>query len=326
MEVKQYVHKEAFRLESGEELQNLHLAYHTFGILNQSKTNVVWAFHGLTANSNVLDWWSGLFGENKLFDPQKYFIICVNSIGSPYGSSSPEGLDFPMFTVRDVVNTQFLLADFFGIKNIQYLIGGSFGGSQALEFAYTYKGSIDALIMIACAAKETAWGIAIHEAQRLALIADDTFGKENGGSKGLKAARAIGMLTYRTIEAFNETQTDTDDRVTDYSAASYINHQANKLEQRFNALSYYYLSKCLDSHNIGRNREGVQKALSKISCKSLVIGINSDQLQPIALQKQLAAQLPNGTYKEIDSKYGHDGFLLETKQIHNHILKFINHG
>lgn len=312
-----------FVFESGAVLSELKIAYQTFGKLNADKSNVVWAFHALSANANVLEWWPGLFGENDYFNPTAHFIICANVIGSPYGSSSPTDLNFPLFTVRDVVKAHLLLADFLNIDKINVAIGGSFGGNQALEFAYDFKGKIDNLILLVSTAQESAWGIAIHEAQRLALKSDETFGTEGGGKKGVKAARAIAMLTYRTQKSYQLTQTDTEAKTDDFKAASYIRYQGDKFEKRFNALSYYYLSKCLDTHNIGRDRGGVEKVLSNLNQKCLLIGIDSDMLIEPHQQKYMVQHLPNATYKEIHSDFGHDGFLIETKAITELISSFL---
>jgi homoserine O-acetyltransferase len=312
-----------FAFESGSVLPDLTIAYQTFGTLNTDKSNVVWVFHALSANANVLEWWPGLFGEDDYFNPQEYFIICANVIGSPYGSSTPTDLHFPFFTVRDVVKSQLILADYLNIKQIRVAIGGSFGGNQALEFAHSFKGVIDNLILLVSSAQESAWGKAIHQAQRMAIETDSTFGTENGGKKGVKAARAIAMLTYRTIEAYIKTQTDDDERLDNFKAASYIQYQGDKFEKRFNALSYYYLSKCLDTHHIGRGRDGTEKALSEIKVKTLLIGIDSDGLITPHQQKYMAEHLPKAVYKEIHSDYGHDGFLIETKTISSCIAAFL---
>lgn len=320
-----FTYDSPFELENGEQIQ-LELAYHTFGKLNPTKSNVVWVFHALSANSNVMDWWPGLFGEKDLFNPSEFFIVCVNTIGSPYGSTKPRNQDFPLFTVKDIAKSQILLIEHLGLNYIQYAIGGSFGGSQALEFALEYRGHIENLILIACAARESAWGIAVHEAQRLAMKADPTFGQESGGGSGIKAARAIGMLTYRTPNAFIAQQNDTDFRTNAFSAASYISYQGEKFEKRFDALCYYYLTKCMDSHHIGRNRGGIEYALRQIEANTLAIGIDSDQLLPPEFQKEIAQYIPNGTYIEISSEFGHDGFLIETKQISNTIQKHFDHN
>lgn len=317
-----YTLKETFAFESGGELDQLKITYHTYGELNQDKSNVVWTFHGLTANSDVFSWWGGLFGEDRLFNPKEHFIVCVNAIGSPYGSSAPENMDFPFFTVRDLSLIYLKLTKYLGIEQIKVLIGGSFGGSQALEFASSFKGIIENMVLIACSAKESAWAIAIHESQRMALKSDATFGTLKGGKEGLKVARSIGMLTYRTFESFVEQQTDRHEKLDEFKVSSYMNYQGEKFEKRFNSLAYYYLSKCMDSHNIGRGRGGQEKVLGEIDIPSLIIGIKTDQLMPVSLQQFMHQHIPNSSYCEIDSIYGHDGFLIETEQIQKQILNF----
>ena len=320
----QYYHHTSFELESREKLTDMKIAYHTFGEINEDKGNVIWVFHALTANSDVMDWWKGLFGESEFFNPKDYFIVCANVIGSPYGSTVPNDFTFPQFTLRDVVNAHLLLANELNINEINIAIGGSFGGNQAVEFAYSFKGNIENLILIASCSRESAWGIGIHESQRMALQADISFGKLNGGEKGLKAARAIGMLTYRTSELFVSKQTDLEDRSDGFRAASYIRYQGEKFRKRFTALSYYYLTKCLDSHNIGRDRGGEVETLKKIIARTLVIGIDTDILIPVSQQKYMTEHIPNSIYKEIHSDYGHDGFLIETEKITKKIVEFLD--
>jgi homoserine O-acetyltransferase len=275
----------------------------------------------------VLSWWPSLSGEGKYLDPTKHFIICVNTLGSYYGTTGPRsnhplnghpyGLEFPQFTVRDVVNSQLLLASELGISRIRLVIGGSFGGFQALEFSIMYKGQIDHLAIVGTSAKETAWSIAIHESQRLALTADKSFFQNNNkaGQDGMRAARGIGLLTYRTYEAYKLTQSDDDGRIDDFKAASYIRYQGDKLVNRFHAHCYWFLTKCLDSHDLGRNRGGLEKALNSIHIPSKIIGIRTDRLVPVAEQKFMAEHMPNATYIEINSEFGHDGFLIEGDKI-----------
>ncbi len=323
MSIQMYKHKASFELELGSQIEDLQIGYHTYGKLNEDKSNVVWAFHAFTASSDVMDWWPGLFGAHDFFNPKEYFIICANVLGSPYGSTAPTNLDFPLFTVRDVVNAELLLAKHLQIEKIHVAIGGSFGGNQVLEFGYSFKGEIDNLIMIASSAKESAWSQAIHESQRLAIQADQTFGEPSGGQAGLKAARGIALLTYRTSAAYISNQSDTDDKVDDYKAASYIRYQGDKLVKRFNALSFYYLSKCLDTHHIGRGRGGEQKALSEVVIRTLTIGFTSDMLIPSNLTNDMAEQMPNATFKPLDSGVGHDGFLVETEKLTKVISEFL---
>ena len=335
MDAEIFRYKETFKLESGEELQGLEIGFCSYGTLNKNKDNVVWVCHALTANADVFDWWKGLFGENDYFNPGDYFIVCANILGSPYGTSNPLSinpltgnpyyLNFPKFTVRDMVNAHQLLADYLNIKNIEILLGGSLGGQQAMEWAITKPSLIKNLILIATNARHSPWGIAFNESQRLAISADQTFHANvpDGGAKGLKAARSIALLSYRNYKTYGITQQEEEDNLVDaYRASSYQNYQGEKLVNRFNAYSYWYLSKSMDSHNVGRNRHGVEKALSLIKARTLVIGIKSDVLFPIEEQEYLFRHIPKSAFAEIDSFYGHDGFLIETETLTNIIKSF----
>lgn len=327
-------YKKPFQLESGKKLPELQLAYHTYGKLNAKKDNVIWVAHALTANSNVFDWWKGLFGENNLFNPKEHFIVCANILGSHYGSTNPLSINpdtgnpyyhhFPEITVRDIVNSLELLRQHLGIEKINTLIGGSLGGQQALEWAILRNDIIDNLIVLATNAQHSPWGIAFNETQRLAIKADRTWfnNAPDAGLKGLKTARAIALLSYRNYNTYKTTQSeDKSENLGDLKASSYQNYQGEKLVNRFNAYSYWYLSKAMDSHHVGRNRGGIENALHQIKAKTLVIGISSDLLFPVEEQKFLAKHIPNAIYTEIDSLYGHDGFLIETEKISNEIVK-----
>jgi homoserine O-acetyltransferase len=327
--VKELHIKEVFTLESGAELPELRIAYHTYGTLNADTSNVVWVCHALTANSDVADWWTGLIGEGRVIDPARHFIVCANILGSCYGSSGPLSINpqngqpyfnsFPQVTVRDMVKAHILLRKHLGIEKIHLLIGGSMGGYQVLEWALAEPAAIDRLFLLCTGASESAWGIAIHTAQRLAIEADCSWqdASAKAGQRGLKAARAIGMLTYRNYQTFVRTQSDPDKNKTDdFRAASYINYQGDKLVNRFNAQSYWLLTKAMDSHNIARGKEDDMGALlEQLPHPTLLMGITSDILCPPEEQLFLERHLPNATYYEIDSSYGHDGFLIEFEQI-----------
>ncbi len=322
-------------LESGQRIQQLEIGYHTYGKLNANRNNVVWVCHALTANSDVMDWWKGLFGKNDFFDPEEHFIVCANILGSPYGTSNPLSenpvtgqpyyLAFPQFTVRDIIKAHQQLAEHLKIDQIEILIGGSLGGQQAAEWAIIEPLRIKNLILIATNARHSPWGIAFNESQRLALSADRTFysNSPDGGRKGLKAARSIALLSYRGYKTYTVSQQDDNDNISDdHRASSYQNYQGEKLVNRFNAYSYWYLSKAMDSHNVGRNRNGVEKALSLIKARTLVIGIKSDVLFPIEEQQYLFRHIPKSAFAELDSFYGHDGFLIETEALTNIITSF----
>jgi homoserine O-acetyltransferase len=336
--MNEYKYAETFTLESGAVLNEVSITYHTWGVLNTTADNVIWICHALTANSNAAEWWPGMIGPGLIFDTDKYFVVCANMLGSCYGTTGPSSINketdnpyyyqFPAITVRDMVNAHRLLRKNLGINQIHTLVGGSMGGYQALEWCLTESQHIQQLVLLATSARESAWGIAIHTAQRLAIEADETWNKPvpNAGKKGLVAARAIGMVTYRNYQAYNSTQTDFEfEKLDNYKASSYITYQGNKLANRFNAYSYWLLTKTLDSHNVARGRaEKIEEVLKGIQQTTIIIGIKSDFLCPIQEQEQLATHIPHAKFFQIDSAYGHDGFLVETKQITNILKSFID--
>jgi homoserine O-acetyltransferase/O-succinyltransferase len=334
MEYFQY--QQPFELESGPILPELTIAYHTYGQLNASRDNVIWICHALTANSDAADWWPGMIGEGMAFDTSTHFIICANILGSCYGSTGPLSIDprtgqpyfqnFPWVTMRDIVRGHILLREHLGISSIELMVGGSIGGYQALEWAVMEKDLVQNLLLLATSPAESAWGIAVHTTQRLAIEADTTWlnPTPNGGAKGLKAARAIGMLTYRNYEILVQKQSDDDvEKVNNFKAASYIEYQGEKLVKRFNAYSYWMLTKSMDSHNIARGRaKDVASVLKTMTQPTLIIGIDSDILCPLQEQRFMAANMPNAKLAEISSAYGHDGFLVEVEKITDELKKW----
>ncbi|MFD2163885.1 homoserine O-acetyltransferase [Paradesertivirga mongoliensis] len=336
MSIQIFTHTNTFKFESGAELQSLEIAYQTFGSINEKQDNVVWVCHALTGNSDVFDWWQGLFGEDDLFNPKDHFIVCANILGSSYGTTCPLSFNpetqqgyyrsFPQFTVKDMVEVQKLLADHLGISEIGLLIGGSLGGQQAVEWAISEPLRIKRLIIIATNAVHSPWGVAFNESQRLAIAADPTYFDDtpDGGKDGLKAARSIALLSYRNYETYaNSQMEDGNEKWDNFKASSYQNYQGDKLVKRFNAYSYWYLSKAMDSHNVGRHRSSIVEALREIQAQTLVVGISSDILFPPSEQRFLAEKIPGASYLEIDSYYGHDGFLIETGILTYEIMKFL---
>jgi len=325
-----------FTLESGRVLPDIHLAYTTHGELNETKDNVVWVFHALTANSDAAEWWHGLVGEGKLFDPSNYFIIGVNMPGSCYGSigpldidpetNSPYYHDFPFFTVRDMIKAYQPLKEFLGIRKIHVGIGGSMGGQQLLEWAIEEPELFEFIFPLATNAVHSAWGIAFNESQRLSIECDATWKEknENAGIGGMKVARSIALISYRNYITYNASQSEeVNDKLENFKTSSYQRYQGEKLAKRFNAFSYYLLSKGMDSHNVGRHRDSAEIALQQIKAKTLVVGITTDILFPPSEQIFIAENIPGAEYKIIHSNYGHDGFLLEFEQIENIINDFL---
>lgn len=323
-------------LESGAILPSPILAYQTWGKLNEDQSNVVWVCHALTGNHRVHEWWDGLFGTDKCFDPTDYFIVSVNVLASAYGSTGPLSFkncgerfftSFPLVSIRDMVKGLEYVRLFLGIQKIHTLIGASVGGQQVLEWAIQEPELFERIIPIATNVKHSPFGIAYNEAQRLAIEADPTFFQHdyNGGRAGLIAARAIGMLSYRTYEGYQLTQAEsTEDKSDAFKAASYQRYQGEKLANRFNAYSYWYLSKAMDGHNIARGREQASKVLSQIQIPALVVGIDSDALFPIEEQQFIAEHLPNAQLATLSSAFGHDGFLVEFDALTKHIQQFLS--
>ncbi len=328
LEPRYYHSQVPFALECGATLPEVHLAYTTAGTLNAAGDNVIWICHALTANANPFEWWPGLVGPGLLFNSKVHFIVCANMLGSHYGSTGPLSVnpatgepyfqDFPLVTVRDMARSLDLLRQELGVHQIHTCIGGSMGGQQALEWAILQPDLIENLVLIATNAQHSAWGIAFNEAQRMAIQVDPTWKERrpDAGINGMKAARAAALLSYRNYETYLKTQTSGEaDKLDDYPASSYQQYQGEKLARRFNAFSYWLLSKAMDSHHVGRGRGGVIAALKGVTSRTLVLGITTDVLFPVDEQRLLAAYIPDAHYEELESLYGHDGFLIECDQI-----------
>jgi homoserine O-acetyltransferase len=316
-----------FALEAGGCLDDIEVTFHTLGKLTD-RSRVVWICHALTANSDVEDWWPGMTGDGKFFNGNDYFVVCANVLGSCYGSTGPLTVSpatgrppysaFPPLTVRDMVKAHDLLRQHLNINSVYAVVGSSIGGFQAIEFACLIPDKIEHLLLIATNCRITPWATAFNEAQRMSIFADKSYFADipTGGLEGMKAARAMALLSYRSYEGYNRTQSETDDDTLFADrAASYERYQGEKLAARFNAFSYVAMTKALDSHNIGRNRGGVEKALSQIETKTLLVGIDSDLLFPASELKYMQRHIPNSRYAEISSAFGHDGFLLESEQL-----------
>ena len=345
-----------FTFEAGGSVRGIEVVYHTSNRDYQQGDRVVWLCHALTANSNPMDWWPEMVGKGCCIDPEKDYVVCVNIFASPYGTTGPrsafkadggkvsgfqslkdetakretmklfnytEGFtpfDFPKVTVRDMARLFPIVRKYIGIEKVDLLVGSSIGGFQALEWAILEPEVIDRAAFIATAPRVTPWLGAWMESQRMALEADPTFRACEslaGGQKGLEAARALSLISYRTFEGYNLTQAEQDeDCLFAQRVASYERYQGEKLVKRdFDAYSYYYLTYSVDSHNVGRKRGGVAAALGQIQAKSIVITITSDGLFPPVEGQEWAKHIPGAEYIEIESKWGHDGFLLETKAI-----------
>lgn len=330
--MKQIFHStKPFILESGDILPELTIAFHTYGSFNCDKSNVIWVMHGLTANSDVADWWPGTVGSGLFLDPDKYFIVCANVLGSCYGTTGPSSINpltgkpwcdsFPRITIRDMVKAHQVLAEYLGIQRIHELIGVSLGGFQAIEWTVSDPGIADNVMFCATDASCSPWLAAFNQTMYMAIKTDPSFGEPrlDAAKKGLSTARAIALISYRGPFAYNMSQKDPDDKQDPFfhRVQTYQEYQGKKLCDRFDVYSYMRICQSSDSHDVGRGRGGVRKALSGIKANSLVVGITSDILFPPSTQRDLADYIPGAVYVEMPSNFAHDGFLIEHRQLND---------
>jgi homoserine O-acetyltransferase len=316
-----------FAFEAGGRLGRVKVVYHTSPV---RRGRVVWICHALTANSDPEDWWPEMVGPGKFFDTERDFIVCVNMLASPYGSSGPASadpvmgqpyfFDFPAVTVRDMVAAMAAVRRELAIDRVDLLVGSSIGGFQAVEWAVTEPDLFEKAAFIATSPRVSPYLSAGIETQRMALEADPSFRQAAslaGGAAGLRCARAQALISYRSFIGYGLTQAEPDDDTLFATrAASYERYQGEKLIRRgFDAYSYYYLCNAVDSHNVGRGRGGVAAALGRIRAKTVVASIDSDCIFPPAEIEQWARNIPGAVYKRLYSSFGHDGFLLETQQL-----------
>lgn len=332
-----YHHNAPLTLESGEVLPDLTIAYDTYGTLNAAGDNAVWVMHALTANSDVADWWPHTVEIGKFLDPARHFVVCANVLGSCYGTTGPTsvnpatgrpyGASFPDVTVRDMVACHKLLRRHLGISRIDTVIGSSLGGFQAIEWLVDEPDVAHKAVLIATDYCCRPWLAAINKAMYMAMEADPTLGDDAqyAGRKGLAAARAIALLSYRSHAAYNLTQADTPEardadpftrRVHSYQA-----YQGRKLCDRFDAQSYLRMCRSADSHDVGRLRGSAAEALKRVKARCLVVAISSDILFPPSTHEEMAAML-GADYRLIDSDFAHDGFLIEHEKLDRIIKEF----
>lgn len=330
---QQHTFDQSFITESGECITKPTVAYQTWGTLNAKRDNVILVCHALTGDPAADEWFNGLFGAGNTLDPQRYFIICTNALGSCYGTSGPlsinpktgkkYGADFPAVTIRDIVRLQQQLIDVLDIQHIQLIIGGSMGGMQALEWCVMDERPQSA-VLIGMGKNHSPWAVGISHAQRQAIYNDPNwndghYSKDAPPRQGLSVARMIAMNSYRSsanyVQKFDRRRQK--DGGKQFQVESYLNYQGQKLADRFDAVSYVRLTEAMDSHNVQHNRS--EHVLSSVDIPVLVIGIDSDNLYPVLEQHELAQRLANGRYRELESPYGHDAFLIEFEKL-NHII------
>ena len=322
-------------LEDGETLEDVTIAYQSWGSLNERGDNAILVNHALTGWSDIPGWWPSMVGAGLPFDSDKYFVVCPNVIGGCQGSTGPSsiapdgaryGSRFPSLTIRDMVAAEVAFSDALGIKKYQLAVGPSLGGMRSLEWAVQLPHRVAAICTIGSSAVATGDQIGTCSIQIRAIKTDphfyggDYYDKAQGPIEGMGIARRIAHLTYRTeaemdVRFGRELQGDETGR---YAVESYLDHQANKLAHRFDANTYIALTEAMNSHDIGRGRGGVVAALSGITIPVVAVAIDSDRLFPVRLQAEIAELAPLAApLVTISSPFGHDGFLVEVESVGN---------
>ena len=326
-------------LESGDVLVAPTIAYNSWGSLNEAGDNTIVVCHSLTNHSDATVWWPGTIGPGLVLDTDRYFVICLNALGSPYGSTSPlstnpdtgqaYGGDFPPITIRDTVQAHYLAVGQLGVSRIALAIGGSMGGMQVLEWGF-HNQFVQSLLPIAVGGRHSPWGIAWTEAQRQAIYGDPNwcdghYASENPPSSGLAAARMMAMISYRTAGEFHDRfgREASHSSSNAFSVESYLHHHGQKLVERFDANCYVQLTRQMNSHDVARNRGTYAEVLESLFQPTLVVGISSDLLYPLAEQEELAALLPRAELCVIDAPFGHDSFLVESARLSHLIAPFV---
>ena len=330
-----------FTLESGQGLSDVQIAYRTWGDIANAKDHAILICHALTGSADVDAWWPNIIGTGRAFDPAHDFIVCANILGSCYGTTGPATLkpgeqqryraDFPDISVRDMVNLERVLLDELGIDRLEVVTGPSLGGMQALEWAAMYPERVGSVVPIGVGGQHSAWCIGVSEAQRMAIQADPNW---NGGyysedsppEAGLAAARMMAVCTYRSWQSFDERFGR--NRRTDelYEVQSYLRHQGQKINDRFDANTYVTLTHAMHTHDLGRGRGEYRDVLANIWQPALVVSVSTDTLYPPHEQRALADLLPNARYVLLESAHGHDGFLIETEELGQMIARFRTSG
>ena len=272
-------------------------------------------------------------------DPEQDYIVCANVLGGCYGSTGPTsrahgefepyGSAFPDITIRDIVHTQALLLDHLEVDTLDLVVGGSMGAMQVLEWATLYPERVKAIAPIAAGSTQSAWGIALSEAQRQAIGADADFDGGRyalgaGPARGLAAARTMAMTTYRSPHNFESRfGRNRADEENTFEVQRYLRYQGERLVDRFDANTYLTLLAAMDSHDLGRGRESVAAALQSIQQPTLAVSVSSDGLYPATEVAEMAAQLPNAKLYEIDAPHGHDAFLIRVDELNHVLVEFI---
>jgi homoserine O-acetyltransferase len=334
------------KLENGEALKDVTIAYETYGELNSARSNAILITHAFSGDAHAAfyhegesrpGWWDSMIGPGKAFDTNRYFIICSNVIGGCAGSTGPSSinketgapyaLDFPQITIKDMVNAQKRLVEHLGIEKLYSIAGGSMGGMQVLQWLVSYPNAVKSAIPIATTARHSPQQIAFNEVGRQAIMADPNW---NGGNyygreiprAGLSVARMVGHITYMSEKSMAEkfgrrTKSDQDQTKfhADFEVEGYLRNRGDFFVRRFDANSYLYISKAMDLFDVSEGRPLSEKFF-ELEAKLLVLAFKSDWLYPAHQSLEIVSACKIAgvpvTYLEIEAHYGHDSFLVET--------------
>ncbi|WP_242511347.1 homoserine O-acetyltransferase MetX [Pengzhenrongella frigida] len=350
----------ALDLEAGGRLPAVRLAYETWGTLSASGDNAVLVLHALTGDSHVTGpagpghptagWWESLVGPGAPIDTDKYFVVAPNVLGGCQGTTGPSstapdgrpwGGRFPQITVRDQVAVELALTDTLGISDWALVVGASLGGLRALEWAASAPNRVRAVAAIATAAQTSGDQIASFHTQLGAIHADpgyaggDYYDAADGAGPhvGLGIARQIAHASYRSAreldERFGRIPQGGEDPLGGgrFAVQSYLDHHGDKLARRFDANTYLVLTRTMITHDIGRDRGGVEAALATITARALVVAVDTDRLFPPSQSERIAAGIPRaGAVRTVRSDFGHDGFLIEAGQLGDMVAEFLAEG
>ena len=352
------------KLDCGRTLSPFSIAYMTYGVLNNAKSNAILICHALTGDQFVASdhpitgkpgWWIRMVGPGKPIDTDRFFVICANVIGGCMGTTGPAdndpatgepfALNFPLVTVRDMVRAQAMLLDALGIDCLFAVIGGSMGGMQALQWAASYPDRVRAVMPIACAARHSAQNIAFHEVGRQAIMADPDW---KGGdyqahgtrpSKGLAVARMAAHITYLSEMALQRKfGRNLQNRESlsfqfepDFQIESYLHHQGATFVDRFDANSYLYITRAMDYFDLAEEHGGQLSQVFRLNAvRFCIISFSSDWLFPPVENKRIAHALnavaAQVSFVEIKSDKGHDAFLLDEPEMFATVRGFLNHA
>ncbi|MEM7218822.1 MAG: homoserine O-acetyltransferase [Pseudomonadota bacterium] len=344
---QRYEHPTTFKMLRGE-LDRPQIAYETWGRLDGQASNAVLLFTGLSpsahAASSPLDpstgWWEDMLGPDKPIDTNRFFVICVNSLGSCFGSTGPASvppggsepyrLDFPMLSVEDIARAGALVIGDLGITRLHTVIGASMGGMTALAFAMLHPACAQGLICISSAARSLPFSIALRSLQRELIRSDPAwlagqYGADAQPDAGMRLARKLGMITYRSAEEWaerfgRERATGEIDALNpfgiDFEVESYLAAQADKFTGAFDANCYLYLSRAMDLFDVADHGGSVNQGMSLVETeRALIVGVETDFLFPLSQQQELAEALAapgrDVTFSPLPSLQGHDSFLVD---------------